>query len=495
MQKRRQRSERRAATRPRPGRDGKRQAPEPMPTHDPLHGKRVVLCVTGGIAAYKSAYLTRLLVKAGAQVIVVMSEAACRFVAPLTFETLSGNPVVTSTFERAFQMGAVEHIDLATWADLVIVAPATYNVIGKLHAGVADDAVTTFLTAVTVPVFLVPAMNAHMWRNPIQQRNVRELVGLGYLCIEPERGGLACSWEGEGRMQEPDAIVEHVRARWRAGGVPRVDRAHVNGDGADAPHGGLAGRTVLITLGGTQEAIDPVRFIGNRSSGRMGHALARSAMRRGARVFLVSGPTVVAQPPDGLAGVRRVESAQQMLEATRELLPAADVLLMAAAVADYRPRTPATAKIKRDTKPRTLELEPTPDVLAALRAHKEGRLFVGFALETQDLAAAAQRKLQHKGVDLLVANRVGPDTGPDAETNQVAIFDADGLVLETPVLDKDTIAETILDVVEQRLAGNIAGDIGRRDDGGEGRRSTRAPAPVRGSTRGGRRGRRAAARV
>jgi phosphopantothenoylcysteine decarboxylase/phosphopantothenate--cysteine ligase len=500
MQKRRQRSERRAATRPRPGRDGKvRQAPVTTSTpHDPLHGKRVVLCVTGGIAAYKSAYLTRLLVKAGAQVIVVMSEAASRFVAPLTFETLSGNPVVTSTFERAFQMGAVEHIDLATWADLVIVAPATYNVIGKLHAGVADDAVTTFLTAVTVPVFLVPAMNAHMWRNPIQQRNVRELVGLGYLCIEPERGGLACSWEGEGRMQEPDAIVEHVRARLRAGGVPRVEPARADGDGADA-RGSLAGRTVLITLGGTQEAIDPVRFIGNRSSGRTGHALARSAMRRGARVFLVSGPTVVAPPPDGLAGLRRVESAQQMLEATRELLPGADVLLMAAAVADYRPRTPATAKIKRDAKARTLDLEPTPDVLAALRAHKQGRLFVGFALETQELAAAAPRKLQDKGVDLLVANRVGPDTGPDAETNQVAIFDAEGLVLETPVLDKDSIAEAILDVVEQRLAGNVAGNLGRRDhggeDGGKARRRTRAPAPVSGSTRGGRRGRRAAARI
>lgn len=412
---------------------------------DPLHAKRVVLCVTGGIAAYKAAYLTRLLVKCGARVIVVMSEAAQRFVAPLTFETLSGNPVVTSTFERAFEMGAVEHVDLAEWCDLVIVAPATYNCIGKLHAGVADDVVSTFLSAVTRPVFLAPAMNEHMWRNPIQQRNVRELRELGYHLVDPERGGLACSWEGEGRMSEPETILQAVSASLASAATPRRLTTQ-NGGG---PTRDLAGRTLLVTAGGTREAIDPVRFLGNRSSGRMGYALAQRALRRGARVFLVSGPTTL-PPPSGLAGFRVVESAAAMLEATREWLLQADLLVMAAAVADYRPAHPSSRKIKRDGRTRSLELEPTPDILAELRKLKGERTFVGFALETSAVDAEARRKLKRKGVDFLVANQVGPNTGTDSDTNQVWIYDAEGLIAETPVLDKDAIADIILDVVAVR---------------------------------------------
>jgi phosphopantothenoylcysteine decarboxylase/phosphopantothenate--cysteine ligase len=417
---------------------------------DPLDGKRVVLCVTGGIAAYKSAYLTRALVKGGARVLVVMSQAAQKFVGPLTFETLSGNPVVTSTFERVHGMGAVEHIDLATWADLVIVAPATYDVLGKLHAGIADDVVTTFLSAVTVPVFLAPAMNDHMWRNPINQRNVRELRELGYRLVDPERGGLACSWEGEGRMREPEAILAAVRAALGAPGPASEPRPGEPRGAVPGGAGPLAGRTVLVSAAGTREAIDPVRFIGNRSSGRMGYALANEAARRGAQVLLVSGPSQL-EAPSGVAATRRVETADEMLAALRAWLPQADVLLMAAAVADYRPRQAAPGKLKRGAGPLQLDLEPTPDLLATLHADKGRRLFVGFALETEAPEAEARAKLARKGLDLVVANRVGPGTGPDSETNQVWIYDAQGLVLATPVLDKPAIAAAILGAVEAEL--------------------------------------------
>jgi phosphopantothenoylcysteine decarboxylase/phosphopantothenate--cysteine ligase len=425
---------------------------------DALHDKRVVLCVTGGIAAYKSAYLTRALVKAGAHVIVVMTESAQRFVAPLTFETLSGNRVVTDTFERAFEMGAVEHIDLATWADLVVVAPATYNFLGKLNAGIADDVVSTFMSAVTCPVFVAPAMNEHMWRNPINQRNVEALRALGYRLIDPARGGLACSWEGEGRMREPDDVLDVVRGELAsvAAATPssgatspapetRANTAAAGNAAAAAP---LAGRTVLVTAAGTWEAIDPVRFIGNRSSGRMGYALARAARRRGARVLLASGPSALTVP-QGLAAFRAVETAEQMLEVCREWLPESDVLLMAAAVADYRPRQRAADKIRRRRRALEVHLEPTPDVLASLREHKGERMFVGFALETDEPQRAAQEKLQSKGLDLIVANRVGDSTGPDTDTNQVWIYNAAGLVEETALLDKTAIAEIILDVVER----------------------------------------------
>jgi phosphopantothenoylcysteine decarboxylase/phosphopantothenate--cysteine ligase len=423
---------------------------------DPLHDKKVVLCVTGGIAAYKSAYLTRALVKAGARVIVVMTEAAQRFVAPLTFETLSGNPVVTSTFDRAFQMGAVEHIDLATWADVVVVAPATYNFLGKLHAGIADDAVTTFVTAVVAPIYIAPAMNDHMWRNPICRRNVEALRDLGYAFIDPQRGGLACSWEGEGRMSEPEEIVEALRTGLQhATGDAETAQSEAAGDAVGAEpgttrEGGMAGRTLLVTAAGTWEALDPVRFVGNRSSGRMGYALAAAARRRGAHVFLVSGPTALT-PPEGLASTRRVESAEQMLQACRDWIDAADVLVMAAAVADYRPRQVAASKIKRTRQPLKLELEPTPDILSELESAKGTRLFVGFALETEDPQRAGERKLAQKGLDLLVANRVGPETGPERDTNQVWIYNASGLVEATPVLEKRVIAEIILDAIESEL--------------------------------------------
>jgi len=412
---------------------------------DVLHGRHVILCVTGGIAAYKSAYLTRALVKAGSQVIVVMTEAAKRFVAPLTFETLSGKPVVTSTFERAFEMGAVEHIDLATWAEVVVVAPATYNFLGKLNAGIADDAVSTYMSAVTCPVFIVPAMNEHMWRNPINQRNVEALGALGYRFLDPQRGGLACSWEGEGRMREPDDIVASLRQE-----LPELLAATRTREAPPRDNSPLAGRTVLVTAAGTWEAIDPVRFIGNRSSGRMGYALARAARSRGAKVLLASGPSALGVP-EGLSAFRRVETAQQMLDVCREWLSETDVLLMAAAVADYKPRQESSTKIRRQNKTLDLELEPTPDVLASLRDAKGDRLFVGFALETETPQRAAPAKLASKGLDLVVANRVGDATGPDTETNQVWIYNAAGMVEETPVLEKPAIAEIILDVVEREL--------------------------------------------
>ena len=419
---------------------------------EPLQGRRVVLCVTGGIAAYKAAYLTRGLVRAGAKVSVVMSEAAQRFVGPLTFETLSGNRVVTSTFERVYDLGPVEHVDLAGLTDLVIVAPATYNFLGKLCAGIADDAVTTFISAVVCPVLVVPAMNEHMWRNPINQRNVGALRALGYQFIDPERGGLACSWEGEGRMAEPETILAAAQDLLRTGSGKRAGASAGTGAEQAPARSSLSGLTVLVTAAGTWEAIDPVRFVGNRSSGRMGYALATAAARRGAQVLLVSGPSAL-EPPAGLASSRRVESAAEMLQACRDWLPRADILLMAAAVADYRPRQVASSKIKRSGAAMQLDLEPTPDVLAELRPLKESRLFVGFALETAaDPGPAAQAKLRAKGLDLVVANRVGADTGPEQPTNQVWIWNAEGLVEATPVLDKQLVAEIVLDAVEGEWA-------------------------------------------
>ena len=467
---------------PRPDAESKAGKPA-VPAPDPLHAKQVVLCVTGGIAVYKSVYLTRALVKAGARVFVVMSRNAARFVTPLTFETLSGNPVVTSSFERVAAMGAVEHVDLALWADLVIVAPATYNLLGKLNAGIADDAVTTFLAAVRAPVFLVPSMNDHMWRNAVNQRNVEALRSFGYRCIDPEHGALACVWEGEGRMREPDDIIDTVRTALRSGppSLPGTPGAPEDKAGARprpaasstpprrlSPAGGtessavaasvpapdkggvLTGLALLVSAGGTREAIDPVRFIGNRSSGKMGYALAAEAAARGARVVLVSGPTSLAPPP-GVVETVRVETTEDMLEALQARIADADVLIMAAAVADYRPRQIATGKIKRATGPLRVELEPTPDILQALSAQKFSRFFVGFALETDDPEDEARAKLRRKGLDLVVANRVGPDTSFDTETNQVWIYDAEGLVVQTPVVEKTRVAAAILDVVAARL--------------------------------------------
>ena len=429
----------------------------------PLRGKQVLLCVTGGIAAYKSAYLTRALVKSGARVIVAMTEAAQRFVAPLTFETLSGHAVVTNTFQRAHALGAVEHVDLAEWAEFVLVAPATYNFLGKLHAGIADDAVTTILCAATCPVFIAPAMNDRMWRNPINQRNVQALRALGYRFVDPERGGLACSWVGEGRMRDPETILEAVCAELRLlppSGTPdaRVAEASSGTGAASAARAGsargswtLAGRTVLVTAAGTREAIDPVRFLGNRSSGKMGYALAARAAARGARTLLVSGPSDLPAPA-GVAELRRVETAEEMLQAVRAWLPRSEVLIMAAAVADYRPASVAPKKLKRADGKLRLDLEPTPDILVELHPAKGGRLFVGFALESEDPEEQARAKLATKGLDLIVANRVGPGTGPDADTNKVWIYDERGLVLETAVLDKGSIAEAVLEAVEGELA-------------------------------------------
>ena len=440
-------------------------------TTDPLAEKRLLVCVSGGIAAYKSAYLVRALVKAGARVIVAMTRNAQRFVTPLTFETLSGNPVVTSTFDRVQGMGAVEHIDVALWADLVIVAPATYNLLGKLNAGIADDAVTTLLSATRAPIFLAPSMNDHMWRNAVNQRNVEALRGLGYRFIDPERGPLACVWEGEGRLREPEAIVEFVRSAVVAGALQAAAPpdsgsgtalaganpvSHGPSISLPRPRSPLSGRSILISAGGTREAIDPVRFIGNRSSGKMGYALASEAAARGARVLLVSGPTAL-HAPAGLVESVRVETADQMLTALERRIDGADILLMAAAVADYRPRHVAPQKMKRTADALHLELEPTPDLLQALAPRKGHKLFVGFALETEDPESSARAKLQRKGVDLVVANRVGADTGAETDTNQVWIYDAVGLVLQTPVLDKARIAAAILDLIESRLAKEAAG--------------------------------------
>ncbi|HEX9023114.1 MAG TPA: bifunctional phosphopantothenoylcysteine decarboxylase/phosphopantothenate--cysteine ligase CoaBC, partial [Geobacteraceae bacterium] len=327
-----------------------------------LKGKSIVLGVTGGIAAYKAVELLRLLTKAGADVHVIMTSAAMEFVAPLTFQTLSMNPVSTSLFNLISER-EIGHIALADRADLVIIAPATANVVGKVANGIADDMLTTTVMATKAPLLIAPAMNVNMYQNTAYRENEAKLKERGALFVEPARGLLACGWEGEGKLQEPQVIFEEALA-------------------ALAPKD-LAGEKVLVTAGPTREEIDPVRFISNHSSGKMGYALARAARRRGAEVILVSGPTALDEPYG--VTLRKVTSAMEMRDAVMELATDSTIIVKAAAVADYRPAVRAQGKIKKTEAPKLLELVRNPDILAELGKVKGGRLLVGFAAETDDL--------------------------------------------------------------------------------------------------------------
>ena len=389
-----------------------------------LSGRNVLLGVTGGIGAYKAAYLVRELQKEGANVSVVMTESATRFITPLTMETLSGYPVGLDMFSLTEER-TIGHIDRAGWADVFVVAPATANYLGKAAGGIADDLLTTITLAVTCPVILAPAMNSKMWAHQAVKNNLQTLIQRGALVVEPGEGELACGEEGVGRLAEPERILEVISACFLAQD--------------------LAGLRLLITAGPTREAIDPVRFISNRSSGRMGYALAEAAVRRGAQVTVVSGPVALTVPDRAV--LSRVTTAKEMLTEVENNLPENDWLIMAAAVADFAPSDFSKDKVKKGEKQGiTLRLSRNPDILKVLSTGKGERLFLGFAAETRDLLENAQKKAREKGLDLIVANDVsGAETGFESEENSGVILDQEGLLEEIPRMSKLEMADRILD--------------------------------------------------
>lgn len=399
-----------------------------------LNGKTIVLGVSGGIAAYKAAEIVRALVTAGANVRVMMTRNATEFIAPLTLQTLSQNPVATDTFSLT-QESEIGHIRLADAADAIVIAPATADVIAKAAVGIADDLVTTVLLATRAKVAFAPAMNVHMYEHPTVVENLAKLRSRGVTIIEPGEGALACGYEGKGRMPDSAIIVAEIERMLSAQD--------------------LAGENILVTAGPTQEAIDPVRFVSNRSSGKMGFAIARAAWRRGAIVRIVAGPSLLATP----YGVERFDSvgAAEMLDATARNFPWCSTLVMAAAIADFRPANPARGKIKKDTRGINLAMESISDEMPRLAAKKGSRLLIGFAAETDDLEANARDKLKRKGLDLIVANDVTQaGAGFGVDTNIVTLIGADGRPESHPQMSKDAVADLILDRVVAMRATNPA---------------------------------------
>ena len=394
----------------------------------------IALGVSGGIGAYKSVEVARALQKRGHEVVAVMTRNARRFVGPVTFEAITRHPVIVSQWTPSAN-AEIEHVALASDIALLLVAPATANLIGKFANGIADDFLSTLYLATRAPVLLAPAMNTVMWEQPAVRQNLATLVGRGVRVVEPGVGFLACGWEGKGRMAEPEAVADAATAILGSGRV-------------------LAGVRVLVTAGPTYEDIDPVRFVGNRSSGKMGFAVAAEADRRGAEVTLVVGPTSVTPPAVGK--VVSVRSAADMHRAVMQHAAAQDVIVMAAAVADYAPQEVSTEKVTKAPGPIDLTLVRTPDILAELGAARAAdtlgtRVIVGFAAETSDLVARAREKRRAKRVDLIVANQVGqPGTGFDADTNTVTLV-ADGDEIELPRMPKSDVARAIMDRVELLL--------------------------------------------
>jgi len=396
---------------------------------------RLVLGVGGGIAAYKSAELVRQLQQRGHDVQVVMTRAAQEFIRPLTFAALTAHRVITDLFAQASPddtlSSAVEHIAVARENDLLLVAPATADLLAKFALGLADDFLSTLYLAFTGPVVLVPAMNTAMWEHPATQVNVQTLRQRGCLLVEPEEGLLACGTIGPGRMADPERIAGFIDSLSPSLGPEKRD---------------LSGEVVLVTAGPTQEPIDPVRYIGNRSSGKMGYAIAERAARRGARVVLISGP-VNLQPPAGVT-FRSVRTAEQMREAVLAHLDEATIIIKTAAVADYYVPQMASQKLKKTDAPLVLELKPTPDILAEIGARKGDRLLIGFAAETEDLINQARRKMIAKNCDMLVANRVDrPGLGFESDYNEVEIITASGKTVHAGPAEKREIADRILDEV------------------------------------------------
>ena len=398
----------------------------------PFDGRRVLLGVTGGIASYKSAWLARLLASAGAEVDTVLTRAAREFIGAITFEALTGRAVHTALLDEGH---ALDHIKLARAADAIVVAPATADFLARAAQGRADELLTACLLAAEAPVLLVPAMNDRMWSHGQTQRNVAHLRELGYLVLEPDEGPLAVGeGSGPGRMPEPDAILAHI------GRLLERDSA-------------LRGRRVLVTAGPTREPLDPVRFLSNRSSGKMGVALATAQWRRGAEVTLIAGPLTVPVPQ----GVRAVpvETTEEMAAALEEALPAADLLVMAAAPSDFRAAQPAPRKIKKSSAPSAIALAEAPDILVATRrVRRDGAVVVGFALETEDAVEGGRRKLASKDLDLIVVNdATEPGAGFGVDTNRVTLIDRQGAEDRLPLLTKADVADAILDRAAALLRG------------------------------------------
>lgn len=402
-----------------------------------LTGKMVVLGVTGGIAAYKAAPLASKLTQAGASVRVIMTDSATKLIAPLTFQTLTRNPVAIDTFSE-HDASVVQHIDIADAADLFVIAPATANIIGKMAQGIADDMLSTTYLATTAPVLVAPAMNVHMYEHPAVQHNMAILKSRGVRFHEPGEGQLACGYVGKGRMAEPEQIFETIVSMLKGGGKP------------------LAGKRVLVTAGGTVERIDPVRYITNDSSGKMGFAFAEAARDLGAEVTVVCAKVEVGVP----SGVKviRVESTEEMLDAVLAEFDKADLVVKAAAVADYRPAVRASSKIKKKDDQLTLELVKNPDILATLGARKKHQFLIGFAAETDHVREHALDKLQRKNCDMIVANDVTePGAGFGTDTNRVTVLGAGGEAWELPLANKREVAERIIALVLEQW---------RADEGG-----------------------------
>ncbi len=391
----------------------------------------IIVGVTGGIAAYKAAELVSLLGKQGKQghqVRCIMTEAAQQFITPLTLQTLSGNPVYTRMFEpQENPEWQVEHIGLARWADCVLIVPATADFLGKVANGLADDLLSTCVMATSAPVFFAPAMNDQMYANPLVQRNMKTLRDAGYGFVDAVEGNLACGTSGKGKMASPQQIamvVETMREQ------------------------DLQGVRLVVTAGPTREVVDPVRYLTNRSTGKMGYAIARQAANRGAHVVLVSGPSELAsQPMSANVELVPVQSARDMFAAVQQHYDTADIVIKAAAVADYRPKTVATQKIKKADDDMVLELERNPDILAWLGEHKAHQILIGFAAETNDVQQYALGKLQRKKLDFIAANDVTQShSGFGTDTNQITVYGADGSVHALPVLSKEAAADKLLDL-------------------------------------------------
>ncbi len=391
-----------------------------------LKDKKVILGITGGIAAYKACDILRRLKKLGAEVVVVMTEHAKKFITPLTLETLSENEVVTEMFpERRFV--GVRHVDLAGWADLILIAPATANIVGKIRSGIADDILTTIVISSKAPVLIASAMNVNMYENPIFQENLSYLEKLGYKFVEPEVGELASGIVAKGRLAEPKTIVDEA--------VKLLTRKR-----------DLEGKSIVVTASRTEEPLDPVRYLSNRSSGKMGYAIACEACQRGAKVTLISGPSAL-PVPTGLNFVQ-VKTAKEMLGAVNSALKKADALIMAAAVSDFSPSVISKDKIKRGEEEILLKLKPTVDILKEMGSKKKGKILVGFSLETEDEIKNARRKIAEKNLDLIVVNNPNVSgAGFDVDTNQVTLIDKRGKTEKLPLLYKKEVASKILDKV------------------------------------------------
>jgi len=390
-----------------------------------LKDKKIIVGITGGIAAYKTCEIVRRLKKLGAQVIVIMTQNAQKFITPLTLETLSENEVVTEMFPEKRMVG-VRHVNLANWADLILIAPATANIIGKIKAGIADDILSTVLISTKSPILIAPAMNVNMYENRIFQENMEYLKKLGYHFIEPGTGALACG-TGKGRLPELELIVSEV-IRLMTG---KRD---------------LEEKSVLVTAGRTEEPLDPVRYISNRSSGKMGYAMAEEAQRRGAKVTLISGPSNLIPPAE--VNFIPVKTAEEMYSAVKSHFGKTDALIMTAAVSDFIPKIVSKEKIKKKDENILLEFKPGRDILKEMGKHKKKQILVGFSLETEDEIKNSKKKLDEKNLDLIVVNNPEvPGAGFEVDTNQVTLIDKKGKVEKLPLLSKREVAEKVLDKV------------------------------------------------